>query len=466
MRSYRYLAAASAIAVFLGAPSALWAQTAPDLGAAAPFVVLGANPLPIPGTVTCTDAPPVGPGIGIGPGSVGTTFAGGITNAPPCTIVGPIVAPVGGGVTGAFTNALGQIDIQNPVCTGVIPLASAVLAPGVYCSDAGTTLGAGVIITLLGNASDVWIFRVGTLGPGALTLTGARVNLAGGALACNVYWKTSAATTLTAVPSFVGTVLSGAGITATGTTWVGRAMARTDVTMTEPSMTFAGCAPGGQPPGCPALSLLPAVLPNGSVGVAYPQTSFSLAGGAVGAQVFSVLPGTLPPGLTLSSGGVLSGTPTTARPDTFTIRGADANGCFALRTYTVVITDGAPPPAGCPVITLSPTTLPDAAVGVAYSQQITAVGALTAVTFTRTAGDLLPAGLTLSSSGLISGTPTSPLSMTFTIRGTDANGCFSELSYQIVGLAGVPTLPQGFVIVIFLGLLLIGYAQLRNRARV
>ena len=115
---------------------------------------------------------------------------------------------------------------------------------------------------------------------------------------------------------------------------------------------------------------------------------------------------------------------------------------------------------------MSPTSLPNGVVGDPYSQQLTLVGAITAVTFTRTAGDLLNAGLTLSTSGLISGTPTSNLSNTFTIRGTDANGCFVERSFQLSMLAGVPTLPQGFVIVIFLGLLLIGYAQLRNRARV
>ena len=38
-------------------------------------------------------------------------------------------------------------------------------------------------------------------------------------------------------------------------------------------------------------------------------------------------------------------------------------------------------------------------------------------------------------------------------RGTDVNGCFAELSFALSTLAGVPTLPQAFVIVIFLGLL-------------
>ncbi|MDO8680023.1 MAG: putative Ig domain-containing protein [Acidobacteriota bacterium] len=547
MRSYRYLVATSAAVIFLGAPSALWAQVAPDLGAAAPFAVLGANAVPIIGTVTCTDT---GPGIGI-TGQVGTTFAGGITNVGPCTITGPIVSPVGGGVVAAFNSALGAIDVQNPVCTGGIPIVSTILAPGVYCSAAGTTIGVGVTLTLSGNASDVWIFRVGTGGPGALTITGGSVVMGGSALACNVYWKTSAATALTDVPSFVGTVLSGAAVTMTRTNWIGRAMATTDVTLTDPiPMTFAGCAApasitvikdfipnnvatvpislactsgtvttappnfseaapavfrlGGAslagatctatetvPAGftanqancvgvalngsctiintrnaCPAITLSPAVLSNGTVGVAYSQTI--TASGGIAPYTFTVPPGTLPAGLTLSAAGVLSGTPTTAETQTFTVTATDANGCASTQTYTVVITSGGtPPPAGCPVITLAPTTLPDGVVGVAYSQQLTAAGGVGTITFTRTAGSSIPPGLTLSTGGLISGTPTVSLFPdSFTIRATDANGCFVELPYTMAILAGVPTLPQTFVIVIFLGLLLIGYAQLRNRRRV
>jgi ice-binding like protein/exosortase sorting signal-containing protein len=228
-----------------------WAQVEPVLNTAFPYAVLGANAIPIVGTVTCTDT---GPGIGIF-GQVGTTFPGGITNTG-CTITGPIVAPVPASVVNDFNNAFTSIDTQNPVCTGVIPIVTTTLPPGVYCSAAGTTIGAGVTITLLGNATDVWIFRVGTGGPGALTLTNANVVMGGAALACHVFWKTSAATTLTD-STFNGTVLSGAAVTMTRTNWTGRAMATTDVTLTDPiPMTFAGCAPGATsgPKPTPTLS--------------------------------------------------------------------------------------------------------------------------------------------------------------------------------------------------------------------
>ena len=230
----------AAFAAMLLASAPAWSQVAPNLGTAAPYTVLGTNAIPTSGTVTCTDT---GPGIGIN-GQVGTTFAGGITNTG-CTISGPIVAPVPAGVVNDFHTAFANIDLQNPVCTGVIPIVTTTLAPGIYCSAAGTTIGAGVTITLLGSASDVWVFRVGTGGPGALTLTGAHVVMGGAASPCNVYWKTSAGATTTD-SDFVGTVLSGAAATMTRGTWIGRMIATTDATLTDPApitgCVFAGAA--------------------------------------------------------------------------------------------------------------------------------------------------------------------------------------------------------------------------------
>ena len=234
-RHYPDLKILSGFAALLLACAPAWAQVAPDLGTTAPFTVLGVNAIPTSGTVTCTDT---GPGIGIN-GQVGTTFAGGITNTG-CTISGQIVAPVAAGVVSDFGAAFSNIDIQNPVCTGVIPITSTTLAPGVYCSAAGTTIGAAVTIQLLGTASDVWIFRVGTGGPGALTLTNANIVMGGAANACNVYWKTSAAMTATD-SAFVGNVLSGAAATMTRGSWTGRMMATTDATLTDPA-PITGCS--------------------------------------------------------------------------------------------------------------------------------------------------------------------------------------------------------------------------------
>jgi len=232
---------AATLVALVFAPSQASAAVAPSLGTAGSFAILGANPIPTAGTVTCTDT---GPGTVIN-GDVGTTFNT-ITNNGPCTITGAIVAPVPAfPVVSDFNAAYASIDGLNPVCDGVIPITTTTLPPGTYCSAAGTTIGAGVIITLAGSASDVWVFRVGTSGLGALTLTDAQVVMANAAQACNVYWKTAEAATLTR-SDFVGTILSGAAITMTSGAWFGRALARTDVTITDAApLAFAGCgAPG------------------------------------------------------------------------------------------------------------------------------------------------------------------------------------------------------------------------------
>src|SRR3546814_2291263 len=58
-----------------------------------------------------------------------------------------------------------------------------------------------------------------------------------------------------------------------------------------------------------------------------------------------------------------------------------------------------------PTITVSPATLPDGTTGAAYSQTISASGDTAPYSFALAAGSL-PAGLTLSAAGVLSGTPT------------------------------------------------------------
>lgn len=207
----------------------------PPLGTAGNYMVLATNPNPTPGTVTCTDT---GPGVSLD-GNIGTTFTS-ITNTG-CTINGTIDAPVAGAVVTDFGNAYAALPSLNPSCDGTIPTTSTTIPPGVYCSAAGVSLGAGVIFTLDGGASDVWIFRVGTSGVGALTGNSFQVVMAGSALPCNVYWWTAEAATMTD-SNFVGTILAGTAISLTRGDYLGRALAATDIVVTDAApMTFAGC---------------------------------------------------------------------------------------------------------------------------------------------------------------------------------------------------------------------------------
>jgi len=238
------LASVGFAALLYGAsPSLAAGGVAPPLGLAYGYAVLGTNPIPTTGTVTCKDD---GPGGTIN-GNVGTTGTS-ITNAgAPCIINGSIDISLplsGAGAVTDFHSAYSAIDALNPDSQCLpMPTVSGPVLPGVYCSAASTTLGAGIILTLNGNASDVWVFKIGNIpSSGALTLTDFQMVMGSGADACNVYWRTAADATMTR-STVMGTILSGGAITETGGSLHGRALATTDVTFTDPSpLTFAGCA--------------------------------------------------------------------------------------------------------------------------------------------------------------------------------------------------------------------------------
>ena len=171
---------------------------------------------------------------------------------------------------------------------------------------------------------------------------------------------------------------------------------------------------------CRTINLGPSTLPKGIVGHSY-KTNITASGGT-SPYSFTVISGTLPPGLTLTSSGVLSGTPTSSGSFTFAIQATDRNGCTGMRSYSLMI--------ACPTINLNPGGLPHGTVGHSYSKNIAAGGGTSPYSFTVVSGTL-PPGLALTSSGVLSGTPTSSGSFTFAIQATDRNGCTGTRQYSI-----------------------------------
>ena len=238
---------------------------APDLGAAGSYTVLGTNEIPTTGTVTCTRS-----SIDGNVGSTGDV----ITIVTTCDISGDTDAPVAAEVVSDFGDAYDALDddVEFPCGPDPVPTATTTLTPGVYCSDAGTTIGEDVTITLDGDADDVWIFRIGTSGLGALTGTGPNlvVEMGGDANACNVYWWTAEGATMTDA-EFAGNVLSGAAATMTDTIWEGRALATTDVTLTDSEIT-----------GCPEAAAPATIIVEKRTNPPGSLQSFEFTGDAVG----------------------------------------------------------------------------------------------------------------------------------------------------------------------------------------
>ena len=160
----------------------------------------------------------------------------------------------------------------------------------------------------------------------------------------------------------------------------------------------------------PALDFPPP--PGGQVGVGY-SDQLSVSGGTA-PYTWSVSAGSLPPGLSLgSTSGLISGTPTTTGNYAFTVRIVDADGQSDTRPATITI-------VGSPVLDFPPP--PGGQVGVGYSDQLTVSGGTAPYTWSVSAGSL-PPGLSLgSTSGLISGTPTTTGNYAFTVRIVDARG--------------------------------------------
>jgi hypothetical protein len=150
------------------------------------------------------------------------------------------------------------------------------------------------------------------------------------------------------------------------------------------------------------------------VGLSYSQ-SFQATGGSA-PYTWDVTAGTLPGGISLSTAGVLSGTPTASGTFNFTVRARDSVLSPGTRPMTLIVDPSGSP--GGPVV-VNTSTLPNGVVGLAYSQGLSATGGQPPYTWAITAGTL-PAGLNLGANGVISGTPTAAVVASFTVRATDS----------------------------------------------
>ncbi len=185
----------------------------------------------------------------------------------------------------------------------------------------------------------------------------------------------------------------------------------------------------------PAVSTQ-STLAAGVIGNPY-STTIAVSGGQPPFS-FAVISGQLPPGLALNATtGQISGTPSQVGSFSFGLQVRDAVGVQGQGTFLIVIGNAL-------TITTAPV-LPGASLSVAYQLTLAVAGGQSPYTWSATAG-ALPAGLTLSATGQISGTPTAAGSFQFTAAVTDATGTQTTKAFTLAVAASLtistaPVLP-------------------------
>ncbi|WP_425612716.1 putative Ig domain-containing protein [Xanthomonas vesicatoria] len=181
-----------------------------------------------------------------------------------------------------------------------------------------------------------------------------------------------------------------------------------------------------------AVNLPATTLAPGTAGQAY-SAAITPASGGIAPYTYALAAGVLPAGITVNSAtGALSGTPTAPGTYNFTLTATDSTSgtpSQGSRSYALTI--------AAPQIVVAPTTVPGATRGTAYSQALSASGGTAPYTYAIASG-VLPAGLTLSSNGTLSGTATVEGTFNFTVQVTDANSFTGTQAYALT-VAG-PTL--------------------------
>ncbi|MEO8098129.1 MAG: putative Ig domain-containing protein [Acidobacteriota bacterium] len=173
--------------------------------------------------------------------------------------------------------------------------------------------------------------------------------------------------------------------------------------------------------GCPA--------PDARVGDVY--SALLSAVGGTAPYLFTTAAGSVPPGLSLSTSGRIIGTPTVEGPFSFTVRLREGSQTSTLQACKIQVA-----PAKLRLATACP--LPDGRAGDAYSLQLQAAGGTAPYRYTF---GILPDGLSATSAGAISGSPSRVGGRTFNIQLTDAsNQSVDSVCSLAVGPPSVPAI--------------------------
>ena len=229
------LALALVLAVLLfavGSATNATAATAPGLGVASTYAVLGGQ------TVTNTGPTTIDGDLGVSPGTAVTGF-------PPGTVTGGTIHSADANALqaqGAVTTAYNALAAEP--CTADLTgqdLGGMTLTEGVYCFSSSTQLTGLLTLNAQGSANAVFVFKmVSTL----TTASNSSVLVTNGGVDCNVFWQVGSSATIGTGTVFVGNILALTSISlTTGASVSGRVLARNGaVTMDTNHVGFSACA--------------------------------------------------------------------------------------------------------------------------------------------------------------------------------------------------------------------------------
>lgn len=176
------------------------------------------------------------------------------------------------------------------------------------------------------------------------------------------------------------------------------------------------------------LAISTASLPGASLGTAYSQTLAATGGKTP--YTWARSSGTLPTGLSLSSSGVISGTPSASGTFSFTVRVTDAAAASVTKSLSITVT------TGTPALSITTSSLPGGQAGSAYSQTLAATGGSPPYTWSYNGS--LPPGITVTSGGVVSGTPTTAGNYSFTVLAVDTRSATATRALSVTIAAPAP----------------------------
>ena len=194
---------AAVLLLAAGFPNRAAAQTAPAMGAAQSFAVLGGS------TVTNTGATSVIGDVGVSPGSA-------ITGFPPGIVTGSFHAADAAAAQAQLDAAAAYNILAAEFCppannlTGQ-DLGGLTLTPGVYCFNSSAQLTGTLTLNAAGDPNAVFVFLVGS----TLTTASNAAVIASGGSPCNVFFQVGSSATLGTGTQFAGNILALTSITLT-----------------------------------------------------------------------------------------------------------------------------------------------------------------------------------------------------------------------------------------------------------